>query len=402
MRHLFAATFLVQLAVAQTFVVDAANGPGAHFTSLPAAVAAVPDGSVLLVRPGSYSGFTLVGKGLTILADPGVAIVDGIVVSGLQVHQPLTLRGLQWPVAFTSAGFDLLLLDQCAGPVLLEDLVQPAAFQCLPGSWPGLCFRAVGVHASNCAQVVLRDCTIACTAGFSSSNVVLEATTVSGENVAYVNGAIQAARSAVSLSGGSLQLAGPTAIRGGYGQGASLISSADGHGVVMSAGDLRVLDGVVASGAGMFAPVAFAVLALGSNAQVRVSPRATILASATPPILGTTATVAPMPSATGTSAAPGGVLAVTVATEPLDLVVVLIGLPGPPAAVPGFVDGFWLDAGAHLYHAIGVQQPSAPVTGAVPVPNVAGLVGLRINWQAACFGAPTGTQATNPVGVVVR
>ncbi|MBK8978262.1 MAG: hypothetical protein IPM29_20350 [Planctomycetes bacterium] len=40
-----------QVAVAQTFVVDAAGGPGAHVTSIAAPVAAVPDDSALQVRP---------------------------------------------------------------------------------------------------------------------------------------------------------------------------------------------------------------------------------------------------------------------------------------------------------------------------------------------------------------
>ena len=54
MRNRFLLAFLLPLAsalVAQTYVVDAANGPGSQFTDLPTAVAAVPDGATLLVRP---------------------------------------------------------------------------------------------------------------------------------------------------------------------------------------------------------------------------------------------------------------------------------------------------------------------------------------------------------------
>ena len=36
---------------AQTFIVDAASGPGTNFTDLPPAIAAVPDGAIPLVRP---------------------------------------------------------------------------------------------------------------------------------------------------------------------------------------------------------------------------------------------------------------------------------------------------------------------------------------------------------------
>ncbi len=39
---------------AQAYVVDVNGGAGANFTSITAAVAAVPDGAILRVRPGDY------------------------------------------------------------------------------------------------------------------------------------------------------------------------------------------------------------------------------------------------------------------------------------------------------------------------------------------------------------
>ncbi|MCI0586735.1 MAG: hypothetical protein L0323_07845 [Planctomycetes bacterium] len=50
-----------------TWVVDDNGGPGVDFTDLPPAIAAAADGDVLLVQPGTYSHFTLTGKGLRIL-----------------------------------------------------------------------------------------------------------------------------------------------------------------------------------------------------------------------------------------------------------------------------------------------------------------------------------------------
>lgn len=61
---------------AQTFVVDAAGGPGSNFTDIAAAVAAVPDGATLLVRPGSHGGFAIAGKGIALLAQPGAVVGD--------------------------------------------------------------------------------------------------------------------------------------------------------------------------------------------------------------------------------------------------------------------------------------------------------------------------------------
>ena len=64
----------------QTIFVDTNNDPGTHFTDLPTAVAAVPDGAVLQVRAGSYSGFSVSGKGLSILGAAGVSITSPISV----------------------------------------------------------------------------------------------------------------------------------------------------------------------------------------------------------------------------------------------------------------------------------------------------------------------------------
>ena len=50
-------------APAQTFVVDAANGPGTNFTDLLTASTTVPDGATLLVRPGHYASLVADAKG---------------------------------------------------------------------------------------------------------------------------------------------------------------------------------------------------------------------------------------------------------------------------------------------------------------------------------------------------
>lgn len=62
-------------AAAQTFVVDA-NGSG-HFRDLPQAIAQVPSGAVLRVRPGSYSYFALANKSLAIIGDDRDRVVIG-------------------------------------------------------------------------------------------------------------------------------------------------------------------------------------------------------------------------------------------------------------------------------------------------------------------------------------
>jgi hypothetical protein len=68
----------------QTFIVDASGGPGTAFVDLPVAVAAVPDGAVLDVRPGVYTPFAVANKSLTIVvADPNTTqLMTGDVTIG--------------------------------------------------------------------------------------------------------------------------------------------------------------------------------------------------------------------------------------------------------------------------------------------------------------------------------
>lgn len=78
-----------------TWIVDAASGPGTHFVDLPAAVAAAQTGDTLLVRAGSYSGFQLVGKSLTIRgAGAAVTHCGEIDIAATVPGQPCYLSGL--------------------------------------------------------------------------------------------------------------------------------------------------------------------------------------------------------------------------------------------------------------------------------------------------------------------
>lgn len=384
---------LAAVAPAQTFVVDAANGPGANFTTLVAAVAAVPDGAVLLVRPGAYAGFTLAGKGLVILGAPGVSITSGIALAGTQAHQALVLRQLTWPTAQLASGNLLLSLTGCAGPVLLERLDQPPHQNCLPGSPFGQCNRTTGVYALQCGRLALRDCTLRCTARIEASDAVIESCFLEGEDwfSAFPN---QPGRTALTVWNTHAQIAGSSTLRGGAGYPFGLGSIAAGHAVFLYGGSLRVLGGQLIAGANGAIP-GFTILS-GPAPQLRIAPR--VVLSGPGPGPGTDV----MPQLTGTSAPPGGNLTATVTTEAGDLVVLVVGLPGAPLVVAGIQDAFWLDPAVHVFHTIAVAPASPPVTGTIAVPNAAGLLGLSLVWQAACLGPLTGFQATNPTVALVR
>ncbi|MBK9129932.1 MAG: hypothetical protein IPM13_19460 [Phycisphaerales bacterium] len=99
-RTLFVVPLLVAAAGAQTYIVDAANGVGTHFRDLPEAVAAVPSGAVLRVRPGTYSSLAVANKSLTILGDSSATVTvgtpgAGVAIGPLAAHQHFELRDVQ-------------------------------------------------------------------------------------------------------------------------------------------------------------------------------------------------------------------------------------------------------------------------------------------------------------------
>ena len=113
---------------AQVYVVDEAGGPGSQYTDLPAAVAAVPDGATLRVRPGNYTPFAIAGKGLAVVGeDPDrvtlfklpAAVPLPPVVAGTSSSQPVLLKNLTFPHA-TVFGIVTLRLQAANGAVVLD------------------------------------------------------------------------------------------------------------------------------------------------------------------------------------------------------------------------------------------------------------------------------------------
>lgn len=127
-----AALPLCALLPAQTFVVDASNGPGTHFTNLPAAVSAVPSGAVLHVRPGTYAPFTITNKSLTVVGHPQpdgtfpqVAMdssLPRVAIGPIGSNHTVKLSGLRLVHAAPTPSSITLNIVQCAGPVVLEDV----------------------------------------------------------------------------------------------------------------------------------------------------------------------------------------------------------------------------------------------------------------------------------------
>lgn len=104
-------------------------GPGLPFTAIQPAVDAALDGDLILVRGGSYTGFQIDGKSLIVAADAGASVTVTVHTSGQRLRvanlsgaQSVSLLGLDvrtGPLA--PIGPYIVAVEDCAGPVLLED-----------------------------------------------------------------------------------------------------------------------------------------------------------------------------------------------------------------------------------------------------------------------------------------
>jgi hypothetical protein len=358
--------------VAQTYVVDAANGPGAAFTDLPAAVAAVPDGATLIVRTGYYHPFSIIGKGLTIIGETNVDVWDwgnvSVIAGYTAPHQPIVIRGLRFSA---SLGAVRLHCQDCAGRVVFEDCTADA---------PTTGGSIVAIH---CRELWIERCTLASSDQLYSTLALVDsdATVVSSTIDALVNG-----RAGVFQIGGTLQLCDSSIAGGGYGpQGAA---------VSLQGGALRIGGHCTLSGSYYSpAPLGLAVYGTGT---ARIDPNTTLVRTLQPAYgVGVTVVVETMPALVAATGPLGGAATARLDGPAGTLAALLVGLPGPPVSVPGFGDPFWLQPGTSAVHGLGTLG-ATPLLGGYPVPNAAWVLGVAIAWQGATFAPATGLQASNP------
>ncbi len=380
--------FLVLLAAgclpAQTYVVDGANGPGAHFTSISAAVAAVPDGATLRVRAGSYGGFTVQGKGLVILGEPGARVAGAFSVRGTTAAQAVVIRGLP-----LSSALDTVGVDQCQGPVLLEGVHSQEWCACnlLP---------TFSVWTS--AQVQIRE-SIARGVFVLDSNVVIEGCDLNGSGASCAHGVCTRGFPTLTVIGGAVQIVDCT-LTGGIGGGGFFYPLIPNEPAILcSGGSVRVLaPSVLNAGDRLGIPP---VAAVAGSGHVRIDPLVTVRSAVNPPVVGATVRYEAMPAVRSGGAGPGGSMTGSALGPAGALAVLVVGWPGPEAFVPGIAEPFWMAVQGHHFAAIGVPQNGAPLTATVAVPNLPAFDGVRLAWQSVSLLA-TGLQASNPSAAVVR
>ena len=141
---LFGGLLLVSLAQADVLVVAPSGAP---YTQPQAAVTAAVNGDTILIKPGTYNGFTLNAKALDIIADVegSVTLNSLIQVQNIGPGQDVLIAGIRYrPLS--------LRLSACAGSVRLVGLVTLPPFN--TGSVQS------ALELSNCADVAVLRCTL--------------------------------------------------------------------------------------------------------------------------------------------------------------------------------------------------------------------------------------------------
>lgn len=367
-----ALSLFAALLPAQTFVVDAANGPGAQFTSLAAAIPAVPDGSTLVVRAGAYDGnLTIAGKGLTILGQTGArfssAFNSVLTVQGLGPAQTVVIRGFtaELPVVFGS--FDVLC-QQNQGLVLLEAIVPNNNL-----------YGSLRLGVSSCAAVVVRDSIFRGTVALTDSVVTIERCTVrsgagTGNHFAQVRGAVQLVDSVVA--------------------GPYLNTAITAAACTLTQGDLRVLGTSRLEGG--FSGIGTPGYAIAGTGTVRLSPQ-TVLTGHTPAIEPTVnATTLAMPTTSVVSAPLGAPVTASLLGPAGGIGVLAVGFPGPATFAPGLADPFCWSPGTVVTVAVGAIGPSTPLAHTAALPAPPAWLGLALVWQGVSLDPVGGLQASNP------
>jgi hypothetical protein len=141
------ATPIPVLGQSQVLVVDAAGGSGAQFADIPPAVVAAADGDVILVRPGIYSSFDVVGKGLRLIGDVTPSTSVKIISGRSRVRDLPADRDVVVSDMRLSGGLEL---TDCDGQVLVQGVTFGNLFLGTP-----MLFAQPALDVRRCGSVVL-------------------------------------------------------------------------------------------------------------------------------------------------------------------------------------------------------------------------------------------------------
>jgi hypothetical protein len=353
------AAFVLALAAAipaQTFVVDAANGPGTHFTEIAAAVAAVPDGATIEVRAGAYLPFSITGKGVSVFGLGGVTLTgQGFVVHSTSAAQTVVVRGVQ-------VNLGRILLAACQGPVVLE--------QC-SYSHQGFLQAALQLDVHDCAQVHVADCLLggdlSPAAQATDSTVLLRGSTLRGGTCLFATASTVDFVDCVQQTGSS-GFAGTTAM-------------------FLQGGSVRLVGGSITARLGT---------CIAGTGSARVDPSTTMTPRNGFPVSTIPMTLVPMPSVVASDGPLGGAMTTTMRGPDGGFGGLLVGLPGAAWTFPGIAEPIWLLRGTEAVCALAGFAAGTSLQVVFTIPNAPALRGARFGWQGVSHDAATGLQASNP------
>lgn len=348
-------TIAAVMAQGRTWIVDAAGGPNHDFREIGAAVVAAASGDTIDVRPGNYAGF-VVDKGINIHGQAGAVVQRGflfsVYVNKLPAGESLVLQGIDFG-AVNSNG--LVLIADCQGPVFLQKVkVQAMSVT-----------RAASVHAV--------------ASNFGSSFAV--------DAVTVVDSVVNFDRCTLTGGGGGLRgSTGPglrsqssriamsrCAVSGGLPillpvppspavmiQGGSLVFADDGSGILASAPQTPVMDGV-----------AEAVLP------------ATLRSSGGPIAPGIRVILRNTPSLAVDQVQQ--LRSIDLTADAQQAYALFVGLPVKPFALIGILGDCWFDlAGPLIVYESGIVPASRRVMRSFSLAATTTL-GRHFVWQAATF-----------------
>jgi len=392
LRACLALSLLLAPAAAQrTWIVDALNGPGAHFTDLPPAAAAAAAGDLLLVRTGTYNGFAT-SRGIHVVAQGTCTISPtlggkNLVVTNLPAGQTFSLQGFQGLSRFPFFAD----LTGNLGLVVLSSVRVLQTCGCGP-----LHQNPPGIVVTDCAQVVLdhvvtyaqpavsstrsRTLLTGCLLGsvtpqdpmgdclyVDGGEVDVVESVFDGNSGSDVNGVPQPA---VRLLDGVLRVRGTSAamIQGGY-----VVNPSNPAAAIRATGGTLVLDPDVALN-----PLA------GQNVALNLSNTVLVQRQQAAALVRTLTRGSPLQA--------------DLIAQPSAPCALLVGLPRPPLVTPiGILE---LEPAAAAVIAAGSAGGSGVLTASLPVPATLGL-GQALTFQGVA-DLGTGLVLTSAAISVVR
>jgi len=371
MRIAIFAVLLIPAALTaqQTWVVDANNGTGTHFTDFPAAFAAVAHGDRVLVRPGSYNPGRL-DKAVRLVAEAGAVVTlnrTDFLITGIPAGRVCAVQGLQFQSRFLATAS--VCVHDNSGPVVFANV----RVELQSGH--------IGIHVARTKAVTLTDVVV-------RPQLTVEESELSATRSYF--GPYPTGPVTVGVSGYKARLDLTHCIAAGF----NGFGHAPGTPAVQVASTSLVIRGDSSSVyiGGTYGGNSWSPSITGNNDSTLVTDPAVVLSPAPQKMLSiTTQRLAALCAYGGRL---GGTLDIDLFSPAAHVYALAVALPAAPFDLP--FGRQWLDLPSEIILLFGVQGASEFTRHTYPVPGAASLRGLALGFQALS-GTGAVLELTNPV-----